>query len=198
MTTVPSTVEHAVYTTHSISNHENFLSYVRPILLFLSYSYVESHLDDDSCLPICKTIPVISNTPHQTHFIRNSIFLHFVMVMTVLWAELWAVVARCNPAGNVGILQQNYFDKLDTWVSQSNILLAYCVFYWVPNRLGFWGCKSLIRLLNAVTFRHMVALYNLSVDDCSMHQGFNLRKPLTAWPGRLSFFQCVDSDGGYR
>jgi hypothetical protein len=32
----------------------------------------------------------------------------------VLWAELWSVVARCNLAGNVGILQQNYFDKLDT------------------------------------------------------------------------------------
>ncbi len=32
----------------------------------------------------------------------------------VVWAELWSVVARCNLAGNVGILQQNYFDKLDT------------------------------------------------------------------------------------
>jgi hypothetical protein len=38
----------------------------------------------------------------------------FFMVMTVLWAELWSVVARCNLAGNVGTLQQNYFDKLDT------------------------------------------------------------------------------------
>ncbi len=36
------------------------------------------------------------------------------MVMTVLWAELMSVVARCNLAGIVGILQQKYFDKLDT------------------------------------------------------------------------------------
>ncbi len=42
----------------------------------------------------------------------------------------------------------------------------------------------------------MVALYKLSVNNCSMHQGFNLRKPLTAWSGRLSFFRCVDLDGG--
>jgi hypothetical protein len=67
---------------------------------------------------LCKTIPVISNTPRQTHFVGNSIFPHFVMVMTVLWAELWSVVARCNLAGNIGIQQQNYFDKLDTWVSR--------------------------------------------------------------------------------
>ncbi len=40
------------------------------------------------------------------------------MVMTVLWAELRSVVARSNLARNVGILQQNYFDKLDTWISR--------------------------------------------------------------------------------
>jgi hypothetical protein len=53
------------------------------------------------------------------------------MVTTVLWAELWSVVARCNLAGNVGILQQNYFDKLDKYLGFSlrDILLAYCVFY---------------------------------------------------------------------
>ncbi len=105
--------------TRSVSNTQckqsrEFLLYVRPILLFLPYSYVKSHLDNDSCLPICKTIPAISNTPRQSHFVGNIIFPHFVMVMTVLWAELWSVVACCNLAGNVGILQQNYFDKLDT------------------------------------------------------------------------------------
>ncbi len=62
--------------------------------------------------------PAICDTPNQTHFVQNSIFLHFVMVMTVLWAELWSVVARCNLAGNVGNLQQHYFDKLDTWISR--------------------------------------------------------------------------------
>jgi hypothetical protein len=58
--------------------------------------------------------PAICDTPHQTHFVGNFIFPHFVMVMKVLWAKLWSVVARCNLAGNVEILQQNYFDKLDT------------------------------------------------------------------------------------
>jgi hypothetical protein len=66
--------------------------YVRLILLFLPYSYVKSHLDDDSCLPIYKTNPAICDTPHQTHCIGNSIFPHFVIVMTMLWAELWFVV----------------------------------------------------------------------------------------------------------
>jgi hypothetical protein len=108
--------------TRSISNTQHKQSreffIVRTTDTFISSLYVKSHLDDDSCLPICKTIPAISNTPRQTHFVGNSIFPHFVMVMTVLWAELWSVVARCNLAGNVGILEQNYFDKLDTWVSR--------------------------------------------------------------------------------
>ena len=52
----------------------------------------EESLDNDSCLPIFKTIPTISNTPRQTHSVRNYIFPHFVMVITVLWAELWFVV----------------------------------------------------------------------------------------------------------
>jgi hypothetical protein len=59
---------------------------------FVSYSYVMSHLGNDSCLPIYKTNLTICDTPHQTHCVGNSIFLHFVMVMTVLWAELWFVV----------------------------------------------------------------------------------------------------------
>jgi hypothetical protein len=29
-----------------------------------------------------------------------------------------------------------------------------------------------------------------------MHQGFNSRKPLTAWLGELLFFQCVNLNGG--
>ena len=76
---------------------------------------MKSHLDDDSCLPICKTIPAICDTPRQTHFVGNSIFPHFVMVMTLLWAKLWSVVARCNLANNV-----RYLGFL-----QSNILIAY-------------------------------------------------------------------------
>jgi hypothetical protein len=59
---------------------------------FGTYSYVRSHLGNDSCLPIYKTNPAICDTPHQTHCVGNSIFPYFVMVMTVLWAELWFVV----------------------------------------------------------------------------------------------------------
>jgi hypothetical protein len=40
-----------------------------------------------------KINPANCDTPHQTHCVGNSIFLHFVMVMTMLWAELWFVVA---------------------------------------------------------------------------------------------------------
>ncbi len=46
---------------------------------FLLHSYVKSHLDNDSCLPIYKTIPAICKTPCQTQCVRNSIFPHFVM-----------------------------------------------------------------------------------------------------------------------
>ncbi len=49
-------------------------------LLFLC----EESLDNYSCLPIYKTNPAISNTPRQTHSVPNYIFLHFVMVITVL------------------------------------------------------------------------------------------------------------------
>jgi hypothetical protein len=45
---------------------EKISSYVRRILLFLFYSYRKSHLDNNSCLPIYKTIPAICNTPHKT------------------------------------------------------------------------------------------------------------------------------------
>jgi hypothetical protein len=51
--------------------------------------------------------PAICDTPHQTHCVGNSIFPHFVMVMTVLWAELWFVVecrALCKKKHLVGIL----------------------------------------------------------------------------------------------
>ena len=79
-------------------------SYVRPILLFLFYSYVKCRLDNDSCLPIYKMIPAICNTPRQTNSVRNYIFPHFVMVITALWAELWVVVVRCNLTESVGIV----------------------------------------------------------------------------------------------
>ncbi len=65
---------------------------------------MKSHLDKDSCLPIYKTIPAISNTLRQTHCIQNYIFPHFVMVITVLWVELWFVVAHCNLANSVEIV----------------------------------------------------------------------------------------------
>ena len=77
---------------YAVKQSRDFLSYIRPILLFFSYSYMKIHLDNDSCLSICKTIPAISNTPRQTHSVRNYIFLHFVMVITVLWADLWFAV----------------------------------------------------------------------------------------------------------
>ncbi len=37
---------------------------------------------------------------------------------------------------------------------------------------------------------------HLPDKEHSMRQDFNLLKPLTAWPGGLSFFQCVDLNGG--
>ena len=36
--------------------------------------------------------------------VRNYIFPRFIMVITVLWAELWFVVGRCNLAKSVGIV----------------------------------------------------------------------------------------------
>ena len=62
---------------------------------FYFFSYVKSHLNNDIWIPIYKTIPAICNTPHQTQCIQNSIFPHFIMVITqcnVLWAEFWFVV----------------------------------------------------------------------------------------------------------
>ncbi len=87
-----ATIEHPAVAARSQRDCENLGSRVRPILLFLSYSYVKSHLDNDSRLPIYKTIPEICNTPRQTQFVWNYIFPHFVMVITVLWVELWFVV----------------------------------------------------------------------------------------------------------
>jgi hypothetical protein len=60
--------------------------------------YLSSYLQEMN-LAIC-------DTPHQTHCVENSIFQHFVMVMTVLWAELWFVVvcqALFFSDGDVGI-----------------------------------------------------------------------------------------------
>ena len=61
-------------------------------LPFLFYSYMKSDVGNNICLPIYKTNPAICNTLHQTNCVGNSIFPHFVMVMTVLWAKLWFVV----------------------------------------------------------------------------------------------------------
>ena len=56
-----------------------------------------THLDNDtSCLPIYKKMIIMGmcDTPRQTQCARNYIFPHFVrvMVITVLWAELWFLV----------------------------------------------------------------------------------------------------------
>ena len=70
---------------------------VRLILLFLLYSYVKSHLDNDSCLPIYKTIPAICNTPHQTRASEFH-FSAFVMVITCCGPScgLWLCVGALN------------------------------------------------------------------------------------------------------
>jgi hypothetical protein len=72
--------------------------YVQRILVFLFYSYVKSRLDNDSCLPIYKTIPVICNTPRQTQCVRNSIFPLFVMVITCCGPScgLWLCAGALN------------------------------------------------------------------------------------------------------
>ncbi len=72
----------------------------------------------------------IKPTSYEIPFFRTS------MVMSVLWAELWSVVARCNLAGNVGILQQNYFDKLDTQNKKGGtfcLLIACSTYIGVPT-----------------------------------------------------------------
>ncbi len=56
---------------------------------------MKSHLGNNSCLPIYKTNPAVCDNPHQTQCAGNSIFPHFVMVMTVLRAKLWFVVVCC-------------------------------------------------------------------------------------------------------
>ncbi len=64
---------------------------------------MKSHVDNDSCLPIYKTIPAICNTPRQTHFVRNSIFPHFVMVITCCGPScgLWLCVAAIEGAPKI-------------------------------------------------------------------------------------------------
>ncbi len=80
-----STVKHAAKAYRVFKpSYEKISSYVLRILLFLFYSYVKSHVDNDSCLPNYKTIPAICNTPPQTHCVQNSIFPHFVMVIRVI------------------------------------------------------------------------------------------------------------------
>jgi hypothetical protein len=56
---------------HSRTRSIKVMQYVQPILLFLYYSYVKSHLDNDSCLHIYKTIRVICNTPGQTPCVQK-------------------------------------------------------------------------------------------------------------------------------
>ena len=86
------------------------VSYVQQIFLFLFYSYAKSHLDNDSCLPIYKTITVICNTPRQTQCVRNSIFLHFVMVIACCGPScgLWLCVGALN-RGCAKNYSENYF-----------------------------------------------------------------------------------------
>ena len=65
--------------------------YVRLILLFLIYSYVKSHLDNDSCLPIYKTITAIYYAILRIKPVRTE--FHFSALRHgdyVLWAaDLW-------------------------------------------------------------------------------------------------------------
>jgi hypothetical protein len=82
---------------------------VRQILLFLFYSYVKSHLDNHIWIPIYKTIPEICNTLRQTQCVRNSIFPHFVVVITCCGPSygLWLCVGALNRGRAKNI--ENYF-----------------------------------------------------------------------------------------
>ena len=72
---------------------EKILSYIQRILLFLLYSYVKSHFDNDSCLPIYKTIPAICNILRQTQCITECHFFALHHGDYLLWAaKLWFVV----------------------------------------------------------------------------------------------------------
>ena len=101
---------------------------VRTTDTFISSLFLrEESLDNDSCLPIYKTNLVISNTPRQTHSVQNYIFPHFVMVITVLWAELWFVVARCNLAVSVGIVPTIIHDNLVTTVIDLGDIMSWMI-----------------------------------------------------------------------
>ena len=88
---------------------EKISSYVQGILLFLFYSYVKSHLNNDIWIPIYKMIPAICNTPRQTQCIQNCIFLHFVVVITCCGPNcgLWLCVDALNRGCT--IKSENYF-----------------------------------------------------------------------------------------
>ena len=76
---------------------EKIVSYVRQILLFLIHSYVKSHINNDIWIPPNLQDDSgdmqysVSNTAHKEFH-----FPHFVMVIMVLWAELWFVVISRN------------------------------------------------------------------------------------------------------
>jgi hypothetical protein len=91
-----TTVYQAALLPRGLMDRKKARTYVRRILLFLFYSYVKSHLDNDIWIPIYKTIPAICNTPRQTQCIPNSIFPHFIMVIMMCCGGpscgLWFVV----------------------------------------------------------------------------------------------------------
>ena len=61
------------------------------MLLFLFYSYVKSQFDNDSRIPMYKTILAICDTPRHTQCVQNHIFLHIAMVIVDCGLELWFV-----------------------------------------------------------------------------------------------------------
>ena len=68
------------------------------MLLFLFYSYVKSHLNNNIWIHIYNTTPVLCNILHQTQCIRNSIFPHFVIVNVYM-----CVVGRVASCGCVSV-----------------------------------------------------------------------------------------------
>ncbi len=80
--------------------------------------------------------------------VRNDIFLHFIMVITVLWAELWFVVARCNLAESVGIvhilirINVGYFRYIEQ--EREDILVASTVYSTSWKFCNFFDQNTLI------------------------------------------------------
>ncbi len=90
---------------------------------------MKSHLDNDSCLPNLQddsgNIQYSASNPLRTELH----FPHFIMVITVLWAELWFVVAHCNLALSVGIVPMIIHDNLATITIHLGEIMSWMVAY---------------------------------------------------------------------